>query len=155
MYIVQYFSGYKNLLRAIENLGIAVVYGIRYSSACSVQILHKCLADTTDKETSRRTTTSSSSSTTHWVPNIWTSPKTLSSTWERTLRSWRTRALNTGPGRAAESRWFQLFDCSIKNPVKRFEAERVEILIQRRRISSISPPIDTLKIFVSFSQIWG
>ena len=26
----RYLIGYKNLLRAIENLGIAVVYGIRY-----------------------------------------------------------------------------------------------------------------------------
>ena len=33
----RYLIGYKNLLRAIENLGIAVVYGIRYLSACSVE----------------------------------------------------------------------------------------------------------------------
>ena len=32
-----FFSGYKNLLRAIENLGIAVVYGIRYLSPISVE----------------------------------------------------------------------------------------------------------------------
>ena len=28
------------MLRAIENLGIAVVYGIRYLSACSVELLN-------------------------------------------------------------------------------------------------------------------
>ena len=28
----RYLTGYKDLLRAIENLGIAVVYGIRYYS---------------------------------------------------------------------------------------------------------------------------
>ena len=35
-----FVSGYKNLLRAIENLGIAVVYGIRYLYVLFIQILN-------------------------------------------------------------------------------------------------------------------
>ena len=73
----RYLIAYKNLLRSIENIGIAVVYGIRLIFIIMITTIKHHVSDTMRRAMCLRISIFSSSDTTLSDLNIWIRARTL------------------------------------------------------------------------------